>query len=71
MNKSDPSRAQQIARAALASEQLRAGHMPKSVAVVLGGDTLVVTLHGALWPAGKAWSRRLPREGRAMRETWR
>jgi uncharacterized protein YbcI len=46
--------AQQIAKAASAFEQLRTGHGPKSVTVVLSEDTLVVTLHGALSPAEKA-----------------
>src|SRR5580698_5017886 len=46
--------AQQIADAASAFEQLRTGHGPKSVTVVLSEETLVVTLHGALSPAEKA-----------------
>ena len=32
----------------------RTGHEPQSVAVVLSGDTLLITLHGALSPAEKA-----------------
>jgi uncharacterized protein YbcI len=51
MNKSATTPAQQIAQAALAFEKLRTGHVPKSVAVVLAEDTLVITLHGALSPA--------------------
>src|SRR5690349_1253003 len=51
MNKPDPTIAEQIGRAALAFEKLRTGHAPRSVAVVLGEDTLVITLHGALSPA--------------------
>lgn len=43
--------AQQLAAAAVAFHQKRTGHAPKSVTVVLGSDTLVVTLHGALSPA--------------------
>ncbi len=43
-----PSKAQQIARAATAFEQHRTGQVPRSVTVVLGDDTLVITLHGAL-----------------------
>ena len=43
--------AQQIAQAALAFHEQGTGHAPKSVTVVLGADTLVVTLHGALSPA--------------------
>ena len=46
--------AQQIAQAAIAFEQQRTGHEPQSVAVVLSGDTLLITLHGALSPAEKA-----------------
>jgi uncharacterized protein YbcI len=46
--------AQQVARAALAFEQQRTGHVPKSVTVVLSDHTLVITLHGALSPAEQA-----------------
>ena len=46
--------AEQIAQVAMAFQQQRTGHEPKSVSVVLGGDTLVVTLYGALSPAEKA-----------------
>ncbi len=46
--------AEQIAEAATAFQQERTGHPPKSVSVVLSGDTLVVTLHGALSPAEQA-----------------
>jgi len=46
--------AQRIAQAATAFQQQRTGHAPKSVSVVLSGDTLVVTLHGALSPAEHA-----------------
>ena len=46
--------AQQIAQAAIAFEQRRTGHVPKSVTVVLSEDTLVITLHEALSPAEKA-----------------
>jgi len=54
MESLDPGMAQQIAQAAIAFQQQRTGHEPKSVAVVLSGDTLLVTLHGALSPAEKA-----------------
>ena len=54
MEKVDPSVAEQIAQAAIAFQQQRTGHEPKSVAVVLSGDTLLITLHGALSPAEKA-----------------
>jgi uncharacterized protein YbcI len=46
--------AEQIAQAATVFQQQRTGHEPKSVSVVLSEDTLVVTLHGALWPAEQA-----------------
>ena len=46
--------AQQIAQAAATFQQQQTGHEPKSVSVVLDGDTLVVTLHGALSPAEQA-----------------
>ena len=46
--------AQQIAQAAIAFQQQRTGHKPLSVAVVLSGDTLLITLHGALSQAEKA-----------------
>lgn len=54
MDMSKSTVAQQIGRAANAFEQGRTGHSPKSVTVVLNGDTLVITLHGALSPAEKA-----------------
>ena len=46
--------AQQVARAASDFQKLRTGHSPKAVAVVLSGDTLVITMHDALSPAEKA-----------------
>jgi uncharacterized protein YbcI len=54
MEKLDPSVAERIAHAAIAFQQQRTGHEPESVAVVLSGDTLLITLHGALSPAEKA-----------------
>ena len=45
--------AQQIAQAASAFQQLRTGHAPQAVTVVLSDETLVITLHGALSPAEK------------------
>ena len=57
MNQSSPTRAQQIARAASDFERQRTGRVPKSVAVVLNGDTLVVTLHGVLSPAEQGLAR--------------
>jgi uncharacterized protein YbcI len=46
--------AERIAVAATAFQQQLTGRQPKSVSVVLGGHTLVVTLHGALSPAERA-----------------
>jgi uncharacterized protein YbcI len=54
MGESDSTKARQIAEAAVAFEKQRTGHMPKSVSVVLGADTLVITLRGALSPAERA-----------------
>jgi len=54
MDKTGLSTAQQIAQVANDFEARRTGHAPKSVTVVLGGNTLVITLHGALSPAEKA-----------------
>src|SRR5271156_4077210 len=48
------SMAQQIAETAIAFEEKRLGRKPTSVTVVLGGDTLVITMHGVLSPAEKA-----------------
>ena len=45
------SMAQQIALTAIAFEEQRLGRKPTSVTVVLGGDTLVITMHGVLSPA--------------------
>ena len=57
MEKLDPSVAQQIAQAAIAFQKQRTGLEPQSVAVVLSGDTLLITLHGALSPAEKAMAK--------------
>jgi len=46
--------AQRIAEAAVAFERKRTGHPPESVTVVLGDETLVITLHGALSQAERA-----------------
>ena len=54
MDHSSQTMAEQLAQAAAAFQRERTGHEPKSVTVVLGGDTLVVTLHGALSPAEQA-----------------
>jgi uncharacterized protein YbcI len=57
MIKTDVTMAQQIAKVAIASEQNRTGHRPKSVTVVLSDKTLVITLHGALSPAEVAMAK--------------
>ena len=57
MDKNMLTMAQQVAQAASDFEKQRTGHTPKAVTVVLGGDTLVITLHGALTPAEEALAR--------------
>jgi len=47
-------KARQIADAASEFEKARTGRAPHSVTVVLSGETLVITLHGALSPAERA-----------------
>ena len=59
MRKSNPTMAQQVAKAASAFQQQSTGHAAKSVNVVLSEGTLVVTLHGALTPAEKVLSQTL------------
>ena len=54
MGKLDLSVAHQIAQVASAFEQRRTGRTPRSVAVILSENTLVITLHGALTPAEQA-----------------
>ncbi len=54
MNKTDANIAQQLAQVASRLQELRTGHRPTAVTVVLLEDTLVVTLHDALSPAEKA-----------------
>ena len=51
MSESRPTKAQEIAEAAVAFQQETTGHAPKAVTVVLSQDTLVITLHEALSPA--------------------
>ena len=53
MNETTLTIAQQIAEMASALQQQRTGHAPTAVTVVLGDDTLVVTMHDALTPAEK------------------
>ena len=45
---------EQIATVAKVFQRQRTGHVPKAVSVVIGGNTLVITLHGALSPAEQA-----------------
>lgn len=54
MANSNSTVSQQIAQAASAFEEQLTGHAPKSVAVVLGDETLVITLHGVLSAAEMA-----------------
>ena len=54
MNASPLTIAQQLAEMASMLQHQRTGHAPRAVSVVLGEDTLVVTLHDALTPAEKA-----------------
>jgi uncharacterized protein YbcI len=51
---SNLSKAEQIGHAAVAFEQQRTGHKPKSVTVILSEKILVVTFYGALSPAETA-----------------
>jgi len=71
MDESGSNRAQQIARAARAFELRMTGRLPRSVAVVLSEDTVVITLRGTFSPAeaalagseeGAAWLRELHRQ---------
>ena len=54
MTELESSIAKQVAQAAATCHLERTGQEPESVAVVLSGDTLVVTLHGALSRAERA-----------------
>jgi uncharacterized protein YbcI len=57
MDQSPQTVAQQIADMASALQQQRTGHAPTAVTVVLGDDTLVVTMLDALTPAEKTLAR--------------
>lgn len=57
MTKIEPTMAQQVAKVASAFQLQRTGHAPAVVTVVLSGETLVITLHGALTPAEQALAR--------------
>src|SRR6188474_2351214 len=54
MNEISSHIAEKLARLASRLQEERTGHVPTAVTVVLGEDTLVVTLHDALTPAEKA-----------------
>ncbi len=54
MSMTKPTMAQQVAQAASAFQEQRTGHSPGAVTVVLSGETLVITILGALTPAEKA-----------------
>ncbi len=57
MATSTPTMAQQVAHVVSDFQRQRTGHAPRAVTVVLGEDTLVVTLHEALSPAEKVLAR--------------
>jgi uncharacterized protein YbcI len=57
MDKPSSSMARRIAEAASAFQELRTGHVPQAVSVVLSANTLVITMHEALSPAEKALSK--------------
>jgi uncharacterized protein YbcI len=54
MSEIKPTMAQRVAQAASAFQQQRTGHAREAVTVALSGDTLLITLHGALTPAEQA-----------------
>ena len=64
MEKSNSTKAQQIARAARVFEQETTGRLPGSVTVVLSEDTVVITLRGTFSPAETALAK--SREGAAQ-----
>src|SRR6476619_2417441 len=57
MNEISSHIAEKLARLASRLQEQRTGHVPTAVTVVLGEDTLVVTLHDALTPAERALAR--------------
>ncbi len=54
MDNSNSALAKQVALAACDFERRRTGILPESVTTVLSGDTVVITLRGALSPAEQA-----------------
>ena len=57
MEMSNSEMAKQVALATIAFEEQKMGRAPKSVTAAMSGETLVVTLHGALSPAERALAR--------------
>src|SRR5947209_17888612 len=57
MSEQDQTIAHEVARVACAFEEKLTGRAPRAVAVVLSGETLVITLHGALSPAEQVLAR--------------
>ena len=57
MNPPTATMAQQVAQAAIRFQFERTGHAPTGATVVLGGDTLVITLHQALSAAEREMAR--------------
>ena len=57
MDKLTPTIAEQVAQAAIAFQLERTGHSPSAATVVLGGDTLVITLVDALSEAERQMSK--------------
>ena len=58
MLQSTSNMAEEIAQAAIAFQPQLTGHKPKSVSVAIFGETLVITLRGALSPAEQAMAQR-------------
>ena len=54
MCKIEPTKAQQVANAAIALQLERTGHSPRAATVVFSDDTVVITLRGALSAAERA-----------------
>ena len=57
MSVQDTKVAQEIAEIVRDYQTQSTGHAPTAVSVVLSGDTLVITVHGALTPAEQALAR--------------
>ena len=57
MDKTEPTLVQQLAKAVTTFQLQQTGRAPSDVTVVIGEDTVVVTLHEALSPAEQALAR--------------